>query len=153
MRAQRARAARSGGLTVRPEGDRVGTAREGVRCRRTAWAHALGLGVLALSWLAFGAVAPAAADQATDAALVDEIQKQLARDSYTEAYEITVDVEGGIADLRGTVETEAESERAEKIAGDVDGVSKVHNGLLVRSAPIERIPPVAPPQGPGRVTP
>ncbi|MFW6219151.1 MAG: BON domain-containing protein [Bacteroidota bacterium] len=68
---------------------------------------------------------------ASDETLVDNVSTAMEWDPFIEKYEITVEAEGGDIILRGTVDSEYEKERAEKVAARVNGVIEVHNELNI----------------------
>ena len=71
-------------------------------------------------------------DGPTDAETVVGVQTALSQELRIEG--IRSDVRDGVATLRGTVASEAEKQRAERIAKRVDGVTRVRNDLVVAGA-------------------
>jgi osmotically-inducible protein OsmY len=70
-------------------------------------------------------------DSAYEDVLESDVRNALRTSSEVDASEITVDVDGNRAVLRGSVETEFERRRAATIAVDVFGVTSVRNELVV----------------------
>ncbi len=64
-------------------------------------------------------------------ALEDRIRATFERDPVVEATEITIDVQNGVAELFGSVDTAFERSWAEDLAARVDGVIAVRNYLAV----------------------
>ena len=64
-------------------------------------------------------------------ALEDRIQASFERDPVVEASEITIDVQNGVAELFGSVDTAFERSWAEDLAARVNGVIAVRNYLAV----------------------
>mgnify|MGYP001214779776 FL=1 len=69
-----------------------------------------------------------------DTVITSAVKTKLLADSGVRGFDIDVDTNGGVVELNGTVNTEAESEKAESIAEDVDGVVSVKNNLTVDSS-------------------
>ncbi|HML94115.1 MAG TPA: BON domain-containing protein [Thermodesulfobacteriota bacterium] len=69
-----------------------------------------------------------------DTVITSAVKTKLLADSGVSGFDIDVDTNGGVVELNGTVNTEAESEKAESIAEDVDGVVSVKNNLTVDSS-------------------
>lgn len=67
----------------------------------------------------------------TDEEVMSDITMALANNAVTEAWEIDVDVNYGIATLTGTVDSHLEKKEAEWIASGVEGVNEVNNQLNV----------------------
>jgi hyperosmotically inducible protein len=68
-----------------------------------------------------------------DAVVLGNVKSALARDEATDAHEINVEVNRGIVQLNGFVDTPAERAQATVVASRVDGVKEVRNNLLVES--------------------
>lgn len=66
-----------------------------------------------------------------DKVIQQQIEKGLVRNPFTESFEITVDVNNGVVDLFGTVDTYFEKSEAEDLASRVNGVLMVDNNILV----------------------
>lgn len=66
-----------------------------------------------------------------DATITTEVNTRLVKDAVTKARKIDVDTLQGVVLLTGVVETEAEAQRATKLASMVPGVKKVDNNLQV----------------------
>lgn len=66
-----------------------------------------------------------------DAAITTEVKSKLATDGDTSALKISVETTDGIVNLSGTVPTDLEKTKAEKIARDVEGVANVVNKITV----------------------
>lgn len=69
-----------------------------------------------------------AADRGTNA----RVQRGLAAHPEVDRFEIDVDTRGGVATLRGTVETLEAKQAAEEIALKTEGVDRVDNQLVVK---------------------
>jgi len=67
-----------------------------------------------------------------DAALTARIKAKMALDDMVKAREVRVSTEGSTVTLRGTVETSAERDRAERLARETDGITRVVNELTIR---------------------
>ncbi|MEQ4530659.1 MAG: molecular chaperone OsmY [Mixta sp.] len=70
---------------------------------------------------------------AGDAATTSEIKAKLLADDIVPSRKIKVETTNGVVQLSGTVENEAQSERAESIAKAIEGVKSVKNDLTVKS--------------------
>ncbi len=66
-----------------------------------------------------------------DAALETRLKAALGRDAITQADDVDVDVDHGIAKLNGTVQNFAEKSRAEILAQSIPGIRDVKNDLSV----------------------
>ncbi len=66
-----------------------------------------------------------------DAMLVTKVKTALARDKATDAHEIKVEVNRGIVQLNGFVDSAAEKSAATTVASRVEGVKEVRNNLAV----------------------
>lgn len=67
-----------------------------------------------------------------DDSLEDRIRAALARNPYTDQYEISVVVANGVADLYGSVDTFFEKSEAEDVASRIGGIISVDNRLRVQ---------------------
>lgn len=67
-----------------------------------------------------------------DAKLTAVIKAQLAREDRATVQGIDVDVDDGVAKLKGTVDTVAKKNKAAEIARKVDGVKSVVNNIQVK---------------------
>jgi len=67
-----------------------------------------------------------------DAKLTATIKAQLAREDRSTVQGIDVDVDDGVAKLKGTVDTVAQKNKAAEIARKVDGVKSVVNNIQVK---------------------
>lgn len=67
-----------------------------------------------------------------DSELAERLQAAFLRDPYIENYEISADVENGIAKLHGNVDSYFEKSQVDFVAGRVDGMVRVINNLDVR---------------------
>lgn len=70
---------------------------------------------------------------AGDTATTSEIKAKLLADSSVPSSHIKVETNDGVVQLSGTVETKAQSDRAESIAKAIEGVKSVKNDLSVKS--------------------
>ncbi|WP_374471929.1 BON domain-containing protein [Phenylobacterium sp.] len=66
----------------------------------------------------------------------EEVHERLADDSWLDASNIDVKVEGGEVTLSGTVENRQAKHRAERLVEDISGVDHVQNNLRVASNPV-----------------
>jgi hypothetical protein len=95
-----------------------------------------------------GAVAPAwpgtpGPEPADDVTLAHKVQTEIFRDAEAPKGDVSVDVQAGVAHLRGTVEDEAWIDRLADDAKKVDGIKGVENLLHPPGTPA----PAAQPQG------
>jgi osmotically-inducible protein OsmY len=67
-----------------------------------------------------------------DAALTTKIKSKMALDDLVRALDIDVDTEHGVVTLTGTVGSDAERERALRLARETAGVQSVQDRLTVR---------------------
>lgn len=67
-----------------------------------------------------------------DGTITASVKSKLIADKYVPASRINVDTYQGQVTLTGTVETYIARTQAEKLAGDVNGVTKVINNLVVQ---------------------
>ena len=69
-----------------------------------------------------------------DATLTTKVKSALAADvGLSSLTGISVDSEGSVVRLKGSVDTDANKQRAEQVAKGVDGVSSVKNELAVKA--------------------
>lgn len=68
-----------------------------------------------------------------DATVTTSVQAKLTRDKASNFSRIDVDTNRSIVTLNGVVRTEEEKSRAEALARQVEGVSKVNNNLQIQS--------------------
>lgn len=71
-------------------------------------------------------------EQVDDAVLLTNVKTALVADPATEGNEINVDVNRGIVQLNGFVDSDNEKSTAGKLARNVDGVKDVENNLRVK---------------------
>ncbi|MGD8205551.1 molecular chaperone OsmY [Pantoea sp. FN0305] len=69
---------------------------------------------------------------AGDAATTSEIKAKLLADDIVPSRNVKVETTNGVVQLSGTVEKQAQSERAESIAKAIEGVKSVKNDLTVK---------------------
>lgn len=67
-----------------------------------------------------------------DAKLTAMIKAQLAREDRSSVQDIDVDVDDGVAKLKGTVDSAEKRNKAGEIARKVDGVKSVVNNIQVK---------------------
>lgn len=107
------------------------------------WNSALAIGV------ALGAVLACKATPRSDAMIATEVREDLRDVDELRGEEITVQAVNGEVTLQGVVPTEDARKRAEDVADDVQGVTRVANRLQVASgptgAPVRPTPPVSSP--------
>ncbi len=70
-------------------------------------------------------------EERPDDTIAEDIQEGLQRDAYVERYDVQVQVENGLAQLRGDVDSLYAREQAEAIAARVAGVIDIRNQLEV----------------------
>jgi hyperosmotically inducible protein len=75
-----------------------------------------------------------AGDTISDAALTTKVKTVLVAEGELSALDINVDSEQGVVTLRGTVDSEAQIELAEKVVEDLDGVKAVDNELAAKGS-------------------
>jgi osmotically-inducible protein OsmY len=76
--------------------------------------------------------ANAAQRLASSAALTAKIKSKMALDDQVEAARIDVDSTGGVVRLHGTVDSQAQRERALQLARETEGVTSVVDELTIR---------------------
>jgi hyperosmotically inducible protein len=76
-----------------------------------------------------------ASAQMDDAAVLASVKSKLITDPVTQARQIDVEVENGIVQLNGFVDSEAEKSQAATLASAVEGVVEVRNNLSVNAGP------------------
>ena len=69
---------------------------------------------------------------AANAALTTKIKSKMALDDTVEALRIDVDTSGSVVTLSGTVESQAQRERALQLARETEGVTSVVDDLTIR---------------------
>lgn len=69
---------------------------------------------------------------AGDAATTSEVKAKLLADDIVPSRKVKVETNDGVVQLSGTVDSQAQSERAETIAKAIDGVKSVKNDLKVK---------------------
>ena len=74
-----------------------------------------------------------------DTVITSTVKTKLLADSSVSGFDIDVDTDEGIVELNGIVSTEAECQKAETIAEDVDGVVSVKNNLTVDSSAADSV--------------
>ena len=70
----------------------------------------------------------------SDSALTAKIKSKMALDDHVKARSIGVDTSGTTVTLTGVVRSAAERDRAVRLAGDTEGVTKVVDRLRVRKS-------------------
>lgn len=71
-------------------------------------------------------------EYADDKVILSKVKTALIGDKTTEAHEINVEVNKGIVQLNGFVDTEKEKAQATEVAKAVDGVKEVENNLSIK---------------------
>ena len=89
----------------------------------------LGLAFVACEWRA---VYGQKGHPVTDDEIVDLVRIKLAGDSMVKGGAIQVECKQGVVTLSGSVETEKQKARAERLAKKVKGVKQVVNKLVIR---------------------
>ncbi len=69
-----------------------------------------------------------------DAAITTKIKTAILSESGLKVLDINVDTVGGVVTLTGTVDSQANSDKAGQIASAVSGVKQVDNHLVVKTA-------------------
>jgi hyperosmotically inducible protein len=72
-------------------------------------------------------------EYADDKIILTKVKTALTSDKTTEAHEINLEVNKGIVQLNGFVNTEKEKAQATVVAQGVEGVKKVENNLIVKT--------------------
>ena len=81
-----------------------------------------------------GSASSGVTQSAKDAALTTKVKSALAADVGLRTLTgISVDSEGSVVTLKGSVDTEANKRRAEQVAQGIEGVSSVRNQLTVEA--------------------
>ncbi len=70
-------------------------------------------------------------DYASDSALTTKVKSALLAEKHLKSLDISVEATSGVVTLFGRVDSPAQSERAEAVAKQVEGVKDVHNTLAV----------------------
>jgi osmotically-inducible protein OsmY len=79
------------------------------------------------------ATGAARAEQAVaEGSLTTKIKAKMALDDTVKALAIDVDTNGSVVTLTGTVHSEAERTKAVQLARETDGVTQVHDRLVIR---------------------
>lgn len=68
-----------------------------------------------------------------DASITASVQKKLTSDKLSNFVRINVDTDQSVVTLKGTVRSVEEKSRAEDLARQVNGVTKVNNNLSIQS--------------------
>ncbi|KAA1280831.1 molecular chaperone OsmY [Citrobacter pasteurii] len=69
---------------------------------------------------------------AGDTAITSEVKAKLLADDIVPSRKVKVETTDGVVQLSGTVDSQAQSERAESIAKAIDGVKSVKNDLITQ---------------------
>lgn len=69
----------------------------------------------------------------SDASISTAVQAKLTNDKASNFTRIDVDTERGVVNLSGVVETQAQRDRAERLARQVEGVARVNNNLQIQN--------------------
>lgn len=93
-------------------------------------------------WVAGEEPVGTAGKRPDDPVLVATVQSRYFEDPELKKQEIAVKAEQGVTTLEGTVGSEAQSQRAVAIAGNVEGVRDVRNQLRLDLAPVASLPPL-----------
>jgi osmotically-inducible protein OsmY len=67
--------------------------------------------------------------EASDDSIYDHVKRRLANDPDVKGGALEIDVKQGVVTLRGTVETDKQRQKAEKLAKKITGVKRVVNEL------------------------
>ena len=79
-----------------------------------------------------GQAADTAGRALADGSVTAKIKSKMALDDTVKALDLDVDTTGGVVTVKGYVRTEAERERALRLARETEGVTRVVDGLRVR---------------------
>jgi len=87
--------------------------------------------LLAASFLFLGSSAEIAAKEkvVSDDSVYDHVKRRLANDPDVKGGALEIEVRQGVVTLRGTVDTEKQKQRAEKLTKKVSGVKQVVNEI------------------------
>ena len=69
----------------------------------------------------------------SDDSIYDYVKRKLANDQVVKGGALEIDVKEGVVTLRGTVETDQQKQKAERLAKKVKGVKSVVNEIKVAS--------------------
>ena len=72
-------------------------------------------------------------DPRDDQTIQDDIESALLTDAIVESYQVTTQVNNGVATLEGTVDSYIEKAQAAEVASDIEGVRRVRNRIDVRN--------------------
>lgn len=75
-----------------------------------------------------------ASQSMSDASITATVQGKLTADTVSNFTRVDVDTERGTVLLSGVVQTSEQKARAERLAGQVDGVKRVTNNLQIQTA-------------------
>ena len=67
--------------------------------------------------------------EASDDSIYDHVKRRLANDPDVKGGALEIDVKQGVVTLRGSVETDKQRQKAEKLAKKITGVKRVVNEL------------------------
>ncbi|MBO0861172.1 MAG: BON domain-containing protein [Chloracidobacterium sp.] len=102
------------------------------RCLKTDFvSRATRIALIVLGALLAMASANCERRSVTDAAITAAVKSKLAAPDDNGQSDVNVDTRGGVVTLTGAVETQAEKERAERVAGNAEGVTRVINNIMV----------------------
>ena len=87
--------------------------------------------VLIVSLLAFVSAQLTAADKVSDDKIFDQVKLKFGKDTQVKGGAFDIDVKNGVVTVAGKVRTEKQKDRAERLAKQVKGVTKVINKLVV----------------------
>ena len=90
------------------------------------------VGALALPLAAFAAEGDSVKTKMGDAVITTKVKAEFAKDKAISATDITVDTDSnGMVQLSGTAKSQAEADKAVKVAKHVKGVTGVKNEIVV----------------------
>ena len=90
------------------------------------------LSVLTLTACAGTATSRSTGTYIDDKTISAKVEAKLAGDSLTTALDVNVETYDGVVQLSGFVDSPKTMERAEQLAGSVEGVKRVENNLILR---------------------
>ncbi|MFA5514848.1 MAG: BON domain-containing protein [Desulfuromonadales bacterium] len=104
---------------------------------KKSWQRVLGFGLGLAYLLVMAACSSSPVSRSTgtymsDTAVEASVKAKLAADRETKAHQVQVEVFRGTVQLSGFVDSQTSAQKAEEIAGNVEGVDRVVNNLIVK---------------------
>lgn len=100
--------------------------------RKTLVALVAGTALVAMAGCSATRTQRAPGEHVDDAVLLTSVKAALIDNSTTKAHDINVEVNRGVVQLNGDVESQEQKSEATKVARNVDGVKEVKNNLTVQ---------------------